>query len=387
MNEYAQTHNKYGVLFGPIYKGKNADQLATHVFKMLLTLGVRCSDISCVFINTKVGYAKIEVCKSECEDYLVKVLPEVKSIMSLFNLRLLLENPKHVKVARIRQVGRTSSFQEISDGGISAYRPVKGESLPQLLRAMQPGLAAADDRANTRHETTAKTPVNILNKSSETTSSLQVEFEELVEEDESRILRHESTSVSDILSSTNEHQLERQFRSDSSHKPVMLHKKTSTPSGLPCDCPNTVFYRRLQRVGSETRYSEFKKGGVIYNQNSFTITIAKYVCGFLNSEGGTIFFGVSDDGIVRGLTIDTELEKTLRLDIDFAIESIKPGVDKCEYTINFARVMEEDGAFSPDLKVLEVCVKPRQPEGVRYSHNGIAYVRRDGSLQKVKMTQ
>lgn len=106
MNEDAQKHNKYGVYFGPTYKGKNADQLATHVFKMLTALGVRCSDISCVLINTKLGYAKITVCKSECEDYLVKVLPEVKSIMSLFNLRLLMENPKHMRVVRIRQVAR-----------------------------------------------------------------------------------------------------------------------------------------------------------------------------------------------------------------------------------------------------------------------------------------
>lgn len=167
----------------------------------------------------------------------------------------------------------------------------------------------------------------------------------------------------------------------------MLNKKTSTPSGLPCGCPDTVFYHQFERVGCETRYSEFKRGGIVNHREDFRTTIANYVCGFLNSEGGTIFFGVGDDGIARGITINKKLEKALRLDIDVAIATIKPRVDKSEYTVNFARIMQIDGSFFPDLKVLEVCVKPRKPEVVRYSHNGLAYIKRDGSLQKVKIAQ
>ncbi|CAG5119329.1 unnamed protein product [Candidula unifasciata] len=389
MNESTPANKKYGVFLGPIVKGGDADQIATNVFKMLLTLGVRCSEISCVLINSKAGYVKIEVGRSECEDYLMKVLPEIKSIMSLFDLRLILECPKHVKVVRIRQVAHANSDQDISDGGSSTYRPGTGETLPELLRNTQPIAKESHQRPKAAgHEITVKTPVNITDKSSETSSSALIEFQELVEEDDSRLMRQEVTSVSDMVSSDKGHESEILHSSSSSSggKPVMLNKKTSTPAGLPCDCPDTVFYRRFQQVGTETRYSEFKRGGVIYNQQAFRTLIAKYVCGFANAEGGTLFFGVSDDGIVRGVAIDKVLEKTIRLDIDFAVGLIKPLVEKCEYTVNFARVEEEEGEFSRNLKVLEVCVKPRKPGALRYSYNGVGYIKRDGSLQKIKIT-
>ena len=31
--------------------------------------------------------------------------------------------------------------------------------------------------------------------------------------------------------------------------------------------------------------------------------ICKYVCAFLNSQGGTIYIGIADNGIVKGVSI------------------------------------------------------------------------------------
>lgn len=168
---------------------------------------------------------------------------------------------------------------------------------------------------------------------------------------------------------------------EAAERPVMLSAKTSTPFSYPCDCPETVFYHRLQDIGTESRYREFKKGGVIYDQWAFKETIGKYVCGFLNSEGGTLFFGVSDAGVVLGITLDQEMEDELRWDIQFAVRCIEPDVTASEYSVNFARVMRHSGELSADLKVLEICVRPRCSPAVLYSYKGSVYLRRDGSLQ------
>lgn len=122
----------------------------------------------------------------------------------------------------------------------------------------------------------------------------------------------------------------------------------------------------------------------MYKQGEFIFTVAKYMCGFLNSEGGTIYFGVRDDGAVLGISVDPCLEEDIRNDIFYAARFvIKPCVHPSEYSVNFARIMKPDGEFSEDLKVLEVCVKPRNPSSIgRYSCGRYAFIKRDGSLQR-----
>lgn len=276
---------------------------------------------------------------------------------------------------------RTVFFQDITDGYTPTYRRTTGDNIPvyshkeQSTDALRHGKMA--DNA-----TDAGGAGNVYTKSSESTSTLQLEFEELEEEEESKAVKHQATSTSDITAL----RAKPRAGSASAGKPIMISAKTSTPLLNPCDCPETIFYHQFQHIGTETRYAEFKKGGVISDQGAFKAIIARYTCGFLNSEGGTLYFGVSDEGIVLGITVDKALEETLRMDIDFAIRLIEPSVEKYEYSINFARVMMPTEEISPDLKVLEVCVKPHQPPINRYSFNDVVYLRRDGSLQVLTRT-
>lgn len=32
--------------------------------------------------------------------------------------------------------------------------------------------------------------------------------------------------------------------------------------------------------------------------------VVKYICGFLNSTGGKLYIGVTDDGVVRGISLN-----------------------------------------------------------------------------------
>ncbi|GFR95762.1 schlafen-like protein 1 [Elysia marginata] len=167
---------------------------------------------------------------------------------------------------------------------------------------------------------------------------------------------------------------------------IKLHVKTSTPTVTACGCPETVFYHYQQHIGTETRHAEFKRGGAVFEQTEFRWMIGKYMCGFLNSEGGTIYFGVSDDGKVLGINVDATLEDVVRQDVNFAAQSlIEPRVASSEYSVNFAGVMKPNGQLEQGLKVLEVCVKPRRPpKHGRYSCGDCVYIKRDGSLQCVE---
>jgi len=57
------------------------------------------------------------------------------------------------------------------------------------------------------------------------------------------------------------------------------------------------FYVIGQNLGNESRHMEFKAGQGSYMQKQLKEHVAKYICAFLNSEGGTLLVGVNDSGI------------------------------------------------------------------------------------------
>ncbi len=55
----------------------------------------------------------------------------------------------------------------------------------------------------------------------------------------------------------------------------------------------------------ENYYIEFKKSMISNNE------FLKEAIAFANAEGGTVFFGVDDDGSIKGLAQDDNLEERL----------------------------------------------------------------------------
>ncbi|XP_076456882.1 uncharacterized protein LOC143291127 isoform X4 [Babylonia areolata] len=162
--------------------------------------------------------------------------------------------------------------------------------------------------------------------------------------------------------------------------PSRVSVTTSTPgagNGLV-----TNFYRVGQAIGRETRHSEFKQGGRLKDRAWLIDTVGKYVCGFLNSaEGGTLYIGVSDKGVVTGISCPQSKEDDYRLLIDDALKGIDPPLFTHAYTVRFVPLMESSGHMSECLQVLEVEVKEIPSLDQLYVFRGNAYLRRDGSLQ------
>uniref|UniRef100_A0A8C4WHN6 Schlafen like 1 n=1 Tax=Gopherus evgoodei TaxID=1825980 RepID=A0A8C4WHN6_9SAUR len=136
-------------------------------------------------------------------------------------------------------------------------------------------------------------------------------------------------------------------------------------------------------MGSETRNVEFKRGGGEYLSGTLKHHVRKYVCAFLNSEGGSLFVGVEDSGFVHGVRCGPKEEDRIRLLIDSILKGFKPQVFPDAYALTFIPVVkaEDTGIF---LKVIRLSVHLPRPQGellLYETDQGEVYLRRDGSIQ------
>ncbi|MBA3046686.1 MAG: winged helix-turn-helix transcriptional regulator [Euryarchaeota archaeon] len=108
------------------------------------------------------------------------------------------------------------------------------------------------------------------------------------------------------------------------------------------------------------------KSGEGYNlefKESFSDRIAKEMCAFSNANGGTILLGVTDDGVIKGISITNKLKSQIQ-DIG---RNLDPPV-----------ILDVEGL--ENILVIEV------PEGTRkpYSTNGRFYLRIGANSQQLK---
>ncbi|XP_067867809.1 schlafen-like protein 1 [Heterodontus francisci] len=142
-----------------------------------------------------------------------------------------------------------------------------------------------------------------------------------------------------------------------------------------------LFYGAL--MGSETRNVEFKRGGGEYLNMTLKNHVRKYVCAFLNSEGGSLFVGVNDDGTVCGVECNHKEEDRIRLLIDSIVKGFKPPLFPNSYSIAFLPVIK-DGDTGMFLKVVRLTVHLPKKDGdilLYETDQGEVYIRRDGSIQ------
>ena len=128
----------------------------------------------------------------------------------------------------------------------------------------------------------------------------------------------------------------------------------------------------------EDRFHEFK---AIQNAKSPTRRISdyvgKYVNAFLNTSGGTIYFGVTDDGVIKGVWLSRSDRDTLRLALDSMMHAFFPPVDPALIQLYFVPVVE---APRYPTFVVEIHVSPG-PAAVYLMAKGkaTAYIRRHSS--------
>lgn len=97
--------------------------------------------------------------------------------------------------------------------------------------------------------------------------------------------------------------------------------------------------------------------------------VAEYATSFLNSSGGRILYGITNDRIVKGFQADANLIDEIQKAIYDSLRTIEPSLSADHYHLDFHPVYE-NGEQVKDSYVLEVTVPPSNDKKTIYFHKG-----------------
>ncbi|EJD6474348.1 MULTISPECIES: helix-turn-helix domain-containing protein [Providencia] len=112
--------------------------------------------------------------------------------------------------------------------------------------------------------------------------------------------------------------------------------------------------------------------------------VLEYIIGFLNSEGGSIFWGICDNGNVKSLTLSQALKDDIRKMITTQIHVIAPAIDPSKIKIFFHKVSNADNSSSDNSYVVEVYTPKSNSLKVYFNPKGETWVKLNGSNQKLQ---
>ncbi|WP_111900554.1 ATP-binding protein [Aeromonas veronii] len=125
--------------------------------------------------------------------------------------------------------------------------------------------------------------------------------------------------------------------------------------------------------------NEFKE---IKGQNptkSIQNIVDEYILAFLNSSGGSIFWGIQDDGVVKCIKLDNRLKDEINKAINLKINTIEPSIDPTRINIIFHDITGVDCGY-----VLEVRIPKSNLSGLHFNSSGNTWVRVNGCKQKLQ---
>lgn len=137
----------------------------------------------------------------------------------------------------------------------------------------------------------------------------------------------------------------------------------------------------------EDRETEFKS---MANSSAITFrtkTIcSKYLNAFLNTDGGTLYLGIEDTGIVKGLRLDRQVRDDVRLVVDNVMQHSMPSVPPQLYSVEFVPVYHRRafGGVAVD-QCFVVRIRVKKGSSVYETQDHERWLRRDGSVMRMSM--
>jgi hypothetical protein len=134
----------------------------------------------------------------------------------------------------------------------------------------------------------------------------------------------------------------------------------------------------------EDRWNEFKECLGSFNISVACQMIANYVSAFLNTEGGILYYGISDSGKVSGVKLARKSRDLFMRSFDGILNKFRPPVGPELYNIYFQPVKNREQSQMLDLYVIEVQVKQGDATKIYFTHRDQAFVKRDSSLSELR---
>lgn len=110
----------------------------------------------------------------------------------------------------------------------------------------------------------------------------------------------------------------------------------------------------------------------------------EYAVGFLNSEGGSILWGIRDDRIVVGVQLNSEQRDILKRNVLNKLATIQPAIDPSEFQITIHEIHDEHGGKITDLCVVELTVPASDSDEPYYTSSGQLFVKLNGLNKLLK---
>ena len=124
---------------------------------------------------------------------------------------------------------------------------------------------------------------------------------------------------------------------------------------------------------------EFKEVKGSNPAKSIQSLVDEYIIAFLNSSGGSIFWGICDNGMVKSLKLDATQKDKIRKVINSKINTIEPSIDPTQIGVHFHKVFNVENGY-----VLEVNIPISNTVGLFFNSSGNTWVRVNGCKQRLQ---
>mmetsp|Transcript_20121 Transcript_20121/g.37406 ORF Transcript_20121/g.37406 Transcript_20121/m.37406 type:complete len:313 (-) Transcript_20121:574-1512(-) len=108
--------------------------------------------------------------------------------------------------------------------------------------------------------------------------------------------------------------------------------------------------------------------------------VLPYLSAYLNAEGGTLYYGIENNGIITGVKLTRELRDSFSLALDNAAHSFHPQLTHDDYKLEFKPVYKQTGAPLSSVYVIELTVNPGKRDEIYLTNKNKAYIKRDASI-------
>nr|WP_243277409.1 ATP-binding protein [Clostridium tepidum] len=96
-------------------------------------------------------------------------------------------------------------------------------------------------------------------------------------------------------------------------------------------------------------------------KNVINSTISEYIASFLNSSGGSIYYGITDDGIIKGIKLDGHNIDEVNKLIYNNLANIYPSISPDYFQIEYHSVYNKEDKIIDNLYIVQVTV-PVSPD-------------------------
>jgi len=128
----------------------------------------------------------------------------------------------------------------------------------------------------------------------------------------------------------------------------------------------------------EDHHHEFK------NLKLHLDTVAKYICGFLNSKGGILYFGINDSGAIKGIEMTEKFIQTFIRKLKTTLTNFDPPIIlDDDVTIEFVPVAKKN-VKQLNIYIVEIKITKENHNELYFTHNRECFIKRSASINQLR---